>query len=318
RLGWITKEDCNQAFLIPAWATLVLYSMFSVFMQVGANASTKPSGPTVHLVYAFVQIGFFYYGLIGFNRKSKIHYVLALPFILYIISTGQRALLLSTLGTYGLFVLLRGSFARLVVFVPASLCGLVALLGALYLLNPDYMTDLALRTEQALVAVATGQPTGDTSSAMRLEETAVALPYIKNSILMGNGDLSKRWHGGYPGVLQGYFFPSDIGLLGVVYMYGLLGLGLFALQFWWARKYSKRASQGTDTPPMTDAVMAFLIAYAVLSLEAGTFVGQFQTGILAVMYLYILSDERKSRTLVPRNLVRRFSFAALRGLQRPS
>lgn len=315
RVGWIKTEDCKQAFLIPAWTTLVLYSLYAIFL-----VSTATSGPSPRFVYGFVEIGFFYYGLIGFNRKSKIHYALALPFLLYIISTGQRALLLTTLGTYGLFVLVRGSFARLIVFVPASLCGMAALLGGLYLLNPQYMTDLAVRIDEALTVITTGHAVADVSATIRLEETAVALPYIKNSLLVGNGDISKRWNGGYPGVIHGYFYPSDIGLIGVVYLYGVLGVALFAMQFWWARKYATGASQGVKTSPMTDAIMAFLISYIVLSLEAGTFVNQFEMGVLSIIYLYMVGEDRKARSNgnnIPLRSGRHHPSSALRGLQRP-
>ncbi|HEX5314753.1 MAG TPA: hypothetical protein VFX38_07625, partial [Gammaproteobacteria bacterium] len=93
KAGWIDSNACRQAFLIPAWATLILYSAYQVYLQTGFSLNA----PKARFVYAFVEIGFYYYAITGFNRKSKAHFLLALPFFVYIISTGQRALLLTTI-----------------------------------------------------------------------------------------------------------------------------------------------------------------------------------------------------------------------------
>ena len=315
RAGWINSEDCRQGFLIPAWLTLVSYTFFTIVM--GAGESSSANEPTLKFFWGYIQIGFFYYGLIGFNKKSKIHYGLSALFLIYLISTGQRAMLLTTLGTYGLFVLVRGSFARLMVFIPASMCGIAALVGIFYIINPGFTTDLAVRIGEAVTVVTTGQKTADVSANARLKETAMATPYVSQSLLLGNGNISNHWKGGYSGVI-GRFYPTDIGLIGAVYVYGILGTLLFIIQFWWARRYAKGASQGVNTEPMADAIMAYLISYLVLSTTTGSFVFNFQSGVLAIMYLYIVSDETKAKAARRRPTGSRSLNAGLWGLQNRS
>lgn len=313
RLGWINTRDIEQALIVCAWGTLVLYGGWGLLTLGRSEVDT--SGAQVRLVYSFVEIGFLYYGLIGFNLKSKLHYALAAPFLLYMVSIGQRALLLSVVGAYGLFVLLRGSVSRLVVFVPAAIISAVALVGVLYLADANFVTSLAERFVEAFTVVTTGQSTQDLSANARLEEFAVGEPYILSSPLVGNGDISHKWHGGYEQVLQGYFFPSDIGLFGVIYMYGALGLCAFAAQFWWARKYAVGVLEGRDTPPMIDAAVAFLVAYAVQSASGGTFAFNWGVGVILIAYLYIAGDERRKAAGSGR-VAKPFWSRDLQGLQR--
>lgn len=313
RFGWIDTSDCREALVILAWGTLLVYVGWSILTH-GQQELTS-NGAQIKLNVVFIEIGFLYYGLIGFNRKSKLHYLLAAAFLAYLVSYGERALLLSVVGAYGLFILLRGSFARLAVFIPAAIFGLVALVGVMFLVDAEYITTLGERYVEAFTVVTTGQTTQDVSANLRLEETAVALPYIQNSPVMGNGDISNQWHGGYQGVLQAYFYPTDIGVFGIVYMYGIVGLFLFLLQFWWARKYAKQSTQGADTPPMVDAVCAFLLAYGVQSASTGAFAFNWQIGVTLIAYLYIVAESLKARVPV-RSRRSLFYSGDLAGLQR--
>lgn len=314
RLGWIDTEDLKGAFRILAWLMLFLYTLYMIATH--NQEEIQASGGAVRLNYAFIEIGFFYYGLIGFNKKSKLHYALASLFLIYVILSGKRALLLSMLGAYGLFVLLRGSFSRLAIFVPASLFAAIALLGVLYVANAQYVTNLGVRIAAAFTVVTTGQKTSSASANARIEEIAVAIPYITNTWLLGNGNISHRWHGGTMSVLQAYFFPGDIGIFGVVFMFGVLGMLTFVVQFWWAWKYGTAASAGRQTDPMVDAVLAFLISYFVQSLEGGLFAFAWPVGIMLIAYLYLEMEKRKGLSPLRRRLAR-YPSGDLFGLQPP-
>lgn len=313
RAGWIDTADIREALIIIAWGTLFVFSLYGLATY---SNQVQMTGPQIHLNVSFIIIGFLYYGLIGFNKKSKLHYFLASPFLVYLILHGERTMLLTAVGAYGLFILIRGSFSRLVVFLPSALVGAVALVGVLFAVNPSYMTDLGGRIIDAFTVVTTGQTTQDVSANARIVETAVSIPYIEHAPLLGNGDISNQWDGGYAGVLHTYFFPSDVGIFGVVYMYGILGLALFAWQFWYARKYAKVVSRGRATPPMIDAVMAFLIAFAVQSTTTGGFAFNWPTLSIIIAYLYCASEEQRGRK-GPYRTRRRYSYADVKGLQNP-
>lgn len=311
RLGWVDTEDMSQAMLILAWLTLFVYLLWTV---TAGSSESLSAGPQVKLNLTFICIGFLYYGLRGFRRKSKKDYFIAAIFLATLIFLGERALLLSVVGAYGLFVLLRGSFSRLIVFIPSALIGLVALLSVLYIVDAQYITQLGGKFIDAFTVVTTGQTTTNASANARIEETAVAMPYIRESWMFGNGDVSNQWRGGYQGVLGGYFYPSDIGIFGIVYMYGVLGLAIFGFQFWYIRKYAQAAAQGARSPPMVDAVLSFLIAYAVVSTTTGWFTFNWPIGVSLIAFLYCVGQERTGRR-GPVRIRRRYDFTELKGFQ---
>jgi hypothetical protein len=80
-----------------------------------------------------------------------------------------------------------------------------------------------------------GEEGNDVSSNARIKEFVIALPFIQSQWLLGNGDLSDQWTGGYGGVI-GYFFPSDLGLLGGVFVYGVVGVLFLYLQIVFIRR----------------------------------------------------------------------------------
>ena len=82
--------------------------------------------------------------------------------------------------------------------------------------------------------------------------------------------MSHRWDGGYEGAL-GYFYPSDIGLLGAIYIYGVFGLIIFLGQLFFIRRWLKMVPSDRRSP-FIETVKAFLIYFFVRSLATGSLV----------------------------------------------
>jgi len=138
----------------------------------------------------------------------------------------------------------------------------------------------------AFKVVTTGKEGSDPSANARISESKIALPYVRRHWVLGNGTISNKWKGGYKSLL-GYFYPSDIGLLGVLYLYGVLGLLIFAYQFRFALRYSKLLSNIRGRYiNLTSAVKGFLLFYAVSSLVTGQFVGSVEQGLIMIAILY--------------------------------
>jgi hypothetical protein len=78
---------------------------------------------------------------------------------------------------------------------------------------------------------------------MRITEVAVAVPYIRRNLFFGSGYLSANWKYGFRRVFR-YFYPSDIGIIGNVFVYGLIGTLFFFLPFVVAYRYSKQVACG--------------------------------------------------------------------------
>lgn len=75
-----------------------------------------------------------------------------------------------------------------------------------------------------------GESPDEASSAVRFMEMNIALEYIVKNPLLGNGFISNQWNGGWHDIL-GYFYPVDIGLLGNIFVFGVIGTTLIYLPY---------------------------------------------------------------------------------------
>lgn len=107
-----------------------------------------------------------------------------------------------------------------------SLIGGLAVIASLTLLvltlNNDF-TDRLVKLYGPLFEVfITGNETGENSIDSRLYQLSVFVPRILDSPVLGNGFLKPLGPGALPGI-PGRVYISDIGILGAVFCYGILG-----------------------------------------------------------------------------------------------
>lgn len=280
RRNLISLDEIEQTFLILGWGTLSLYffsELFldpSIFAQYGEGLVTPGNIEESEFKFRteFVVFGFMYYAFIGLRRKSLKHYAMASLFLGYIVlMQGGRSLIVSLLAAFIFFAYRWSSAPRLLLLVPKMLMAAILFVVLLYVAKPDYIVDLSSKFSDAFTVVLSGETTSDVSANARIFESALALPYILKNWLLGSGAISNQWHGGYEGVLGGYFYPADIGIVGVVYMYGLFGLLLFSIQFFFAIRFSRHIPVAIAKLPFVDAIKGFLLYYAVHSLVTGRF-----------------------------------------------
>lgn len=89
-----------------------------------------------------------------------------------------------------------------------------------------------------VVSVFMGEDSDEASAAVRFMEYKTALQLIQQHPLLGNGFVSNQWNGGWQDLL-GYFYPVDIGLLGNLFVFGIIGTILLYIPFYYAWKLSK-------------------------------------------------------------------------------
>jgi hypothetical protein len=169
------------------------------------------------------------------------------------------------------------------------------------------MSSLGGKYIDAFGVILTGEEGSDASANARISETLVALPYIQKNFLLGSGDVSHRWGGGYEGVLGAYFYPSDIGIIGVLFVYGAIGFALFAGQFIFAVQFSARISSYGFHTPLGDACKGYLLYVVLYSLVTGkfahySFVSLFFVAILLCITLHLrdVSIKQSKRLIVDR------------------
>ncbi|MDI1295642.1 MAG: O-antigen ligase family protein [bacterium] len=131
---------------------------------------------------------------------------------------------------------------------------------------------------------------GDNSATVRAASVSLAVPHIREHWLMGVGfpssDLDNVW-----AMSTKYFFSSDLGALGIMYNYGLVGLLLFGLLSYFSALPERRIAATPDTAldaqaiTLTGAICALqgLIA-PVLWIGSGTFLSGLFLAIALVYF----------------------------------
>ena len=72
-----------------------------------------------------------------------------------------------------------------------------------------------------LLGLSDSSSTGDFSGVARLKEILLVLPYIKENWLLGSGNISYHYNGGFIGCLGDYLFIADIGIVGMLFVGGV-------------------------------------------------------------------------------------------------
>ena len=233
RVGVLEPDKIQKSLLGLAW---IFVFCFCVLTSVLDPAQFAENYPTFATPYEFkfepilTIFAFFVYYFRGMRDKKSFDILLALVLILFLVFVfGKRSLILAM--ALAIIIVTWSSFS-LVRFISIFFRILCAIgLGVLLVgyISPEFLSATSYNWLASINVVTTGEAGGDASSNARLTQIALALPHLKEYWLLGGGDLSNQWYGGYERVL-GYFYPSDIGVLGGLYVYGVLGVLLYYVQ----------------------------------------------------------------------------------------
>jgi len=303
--GTVRIADLEAAFLWLCWSTFALYSAMRLmlnpanFAGYGVGFVTEPmpgDPPGFKLPGYFILFGVFYYAILGMRTRRARNYLAAAVLFPVTISGSGRGLTVCVAATLLYFLYRIRGIKR--AFVAAAKGAVVAavLFGVLYAIAPAAFSARAAGFGDAFAAVVTGSATQDVSANARIFETLSALPYIQQHPLLGNGVVSNQWQGGSAGALGSYFYPADIGVIGVVYSYGILGLLLYLFQYRFAWIAARKLTD-CDRNPLLDATKAFILYSALYSLETGTFVWNAELTLFFIALLIALAAQTKPSNL---------------------
>lgn len=278
--GMVQLADVEAALLWLCWGTFVLYTAMRLllnpasFAGYGLGFVTDPmpgNAPSFKLPGHFILFGVFYYAILGMRTRRARYYLAAAVLFPVTVGGSGRGLTVCVAATllYSLYRI-RGMKRALVAAVKFGFVAAI-LIGALAVISPAALSTRVASFTNAFAAVITGTTTQDVSANARIFETLSALPHIQEHPLLGNGVVSNQWQGGSGGALGSYFYPPDIGIIGVVYSYGALGLLLYMFQYRFAWIAAKKLPDSFHSP-LLDATKAFILYSALYSLETGTFV----------------------------------------------
>jgi hypothetical protein len=299
RMKSFSLKDVESALLWLAWLNLLFCSVGLLTLDPnqfsdmpGFVGGDGIGGKKLTFPVTFIVFGFFYYAFSGYWRKNLLNLFLSLLFFSYLVlGSGGRMLLVAVVCSYLFFIGRWISMGRLLFYL-SNMVLLAVLVTIFYYIigfqkfDSLYFDSLYLKFNAAVSVVVTGDEGEDSSANARISESNIALTYVKKYWLPGTGLISNQWHGGYKALL-GYFHPSDIGLLGIIFLYGVLGLVVFAYQFHFALRYSKLLPRnGGHQGKLVSAVKGFLLYYAISSFTTSAFAVSAEHGLIFITILY--------------------------------
>lgn len=293
RCGRVRVDELESAFKVLAWTNLALCAPVIFLLDPNKfsdlpNLVTDGGGQYNQFILplTFIVFGFLYYAVSGIRHRSKRMSMLSLPFLIYIVvGVSGRTLTISVLATYLVFSVIWAPRSNLMTNLIKGAVFVAAFVAVIQLAAPDKIPELLSKYSDAFKAVLLGLEGSDPSANARLFQTAIAEPLILDNPLLGTGVISNQWNDGYKN-LFGYFHPSDIGLLGVVFVYGVLGAVLFAYQFVLA--WTSTRHLGPSHPKVNNlhyAIAAYLLYFFLSSITTGAYVFWLEHSMLLLAIL---------------------------------
>jgi len=303
RHGIVTLKELEKILLGIAWTLLGIYFLMSLMFDPesyreipGVLTRKGVDGTNFRFQPGLIVFGFLYYSSKAVKIKNRQLFFYSIPFLFFLIFVNQaRSLLIATLIALLYFIYRWSSLTKLLSLVPKIIIVLAIGISSLYVFKEDFFNRMVEKFDDAFSVVLKGELTKDTSANARIVETNVALPYIKKNWIFGNGDLSNQWENGYRGRL-GYFYPSDVGLIGVIYLYGVVGLFFFYYQYLFAIRYS-RYSGIKIYDPLTDVSKVYLLYMFLHSFVTGSVATLPAVSLFFIVLLYFSDQVNRQHTI---------------------
>ncbi|RMG34380.1 MAG: hypothetical protein D6732_10560, partial [Methanobacteriota archaeon] len=273
RSGRLSLVDLEKGLIFGGWLTLIAYSLLYLFVPPGQFSEYEGfvGGGGVepyqyHFVGLFIIFSFCYYFIQWIQTGRARAGIFTVLFFSYLVLDGGRSLLISVFAAGGIYLVKAASPRLWIIRILPGMAFFI--MGGLFYLNTPHGMFLLEKFHAAFQVVFTGQETTDASANARIFETLVALPYIQDHWLLGNGKISHRWHEGFEGVMGAYFYPSDIGLVGALFLYGVVGLAILGYQLvylWRCRRIFRMKRRLV----FADALVVFLLYQVIHSFVTG-------------------------------------------------
>lgn len=234
RRGWVDWGQVERAVLAVAWITLAHWLSLFLFVDYeryaalgGAVARSGFRGDRLVWDRMITAFGAIYYAVRALRQPSLRTALPAGVFAFYILFvTLSRSFAVAYILTVLLFMLdlsvrFRGRFLKYSVYVGFATLFVVVLP---LLLFPALREFIAVAFGSIADALFRGETPTEVSVASRIRQFNRALPWIQDNFWLGCGKLSRQWEAERLRILSGKIVPVDLGIVGGLFVYGLLGL----------------------------------------------------------------------------------------------
>lgn len=247
----IKKEVFEKYFIRSLHLLLFMFLIFYVFVNPAQFIDTDfvTLSPNKGYRYEFPDsciYGLFLYSLFKiWITKEKGWVFSALLSAFYIlVYLLDRTQLIAISGTIFVYIVLNFSIPRIIRTVILGGVGTIVIFGFIGLLAPDFL-EKNLKLYVTALETISGEKVSESSTNIRFMESKIAMDGFVKHPLMGVGFLSTKWNDGFRSVNK-HFYPVDVGILGNLYVYGILGTLVFYIPFYIAWKYSRKIKNKND------------------------------------------------------------------------
>lgn len=284
-LGRVEKLVVNMSII---YLLVMLFVNLFVNPEVFANTnlvlSSQDKGVILKFSYYLVVFSFFYgYVKVLNERKFKYLAVIASSLFIFVVFAKARYLTVSILFC-ALSHLIYLPFKKKVYF---AVFGVIFVLMLILITTVFFPKEFATVVELFISAfnVVLGGEVMDNSAASRITQSEIAWQGIKEHPIFGTGLLSNRHNEGYLGMYN-YFFPSDIGWLGSLFLYGIFGLLILKIPMILGiiYRYPRHLKNNTFLVSMRLFLLFFFIHSIVASYDVNK-IGMFLF-VFGILYCY--------------------------------
>lgn len=243
--GLITINQVEKSFLYLSLTLLFVFYFFFLFVNPVkfTDAEFVAYSPIRGYRYRFqfaLVIMLLFYSLFKVSHEQKNRFIIvALLILFYLIYFLQSRTTLVVLAIT-ILIYFQRNFTLKEKVRNILMYGGIALVAVTVFVTLGYtaLFDKYQILYQNVFNVFQGESPDEASSAVRFMEFNTALDYIKKNPLLGNGFISNQWNGGWHDIL-GYFYPVDIGILGNIFVFGILGTIVIYLPYYYSLTISK-------------------------------------------------------------------------------
>ena len=282
KTNYIRLSEVESALVSLGWFSLIGYTLLNLLFDPRAFAEVAGFGygseatDRYGFIYetSFIVFCVIHYALKSISTRNFKYVPYALVHFGFILFIGERRLATVALLTSIIFFVwyrykLGTFFLSLQIATGALIIG--GLLGVVFL-GFDFEF-LVQRFSDAITVVTKGTLTDDHSANARIYEMELAMVHISENPILGNGRISNRWEWGYYTAVGGRFFPSDIGVFGALWVWGVFGFTVLVWQYYyvlrWYRQVRKYSFGGFGDTVFVYLIFMFLssLAHAKIFLQ---------------------------------------------------
>jgi hypothetical protein len=296
----------ESTFVFMAWASLVFFLL--VMMTYDSSQLTSDSnfvrdtadrGLRFKFQYYFITFGAIYYLVKHAVYKKNSYLLFSIIFLSYIVFVVQgRFYIIAMAVTIFLFYWTFYQAKRTLIFV--NMAFLLCSAGIfIQLISPEYFERAGSLFTQ-MFTVLMGDESQDMSANARIHATRIVLAYFDShpiSLFLGTGKISNQWYAGYESIF-GHFFPSDIGVLGGIFLYGVTGaIFLCLIPIIILLKIMKRIGEKKNSFILT---LKYMIVFSLVTTIQGSFYFNLIDYIIP-LFIVLAYQEVNGRRLDGRN-----------------